>query len=138
MSSEEPRFDWGGIFRSAGIIVGGAGVLGFIIPPIATLAFSLGTTEVVASNVIYQIVYWASAWGLTVLQGSWMLRTVGDKIIDDMLVIAIISALGLVILKLIIWLVYEGPSQLPFTGLDAGGALLLILVALIAARANKY
>lgn len=136
--SEEPRFDWGGIFRSAGIIIGGAGVFGFAIPPILTLAFSWGTTEVVASNGIYQIVYWAIAWGLTVLQGAWMLRHVGDRIIDDMLVIAIISALGLVILKLIIWLVYEGPTQLPFTGIDAGGALLLILVALIAARANRF
>lgn len=134
--SEEPRFDWGAIFRSAGIVVGGAGVLGFAIPPIATLALSLYSTETAAGNDIYRLVYWASAWGLTVLQGSWMLRQVGDRIIDDMLVIAIISALGLVILKFIIWLVYA-PVQ-PFTALDAGGAILLVVVALIAARANRF
>jgi hypothetical protein len=134
--SEEQRFDWGGIFRSSGIIIGGAGVLGFAVPPLMTLAFSLGTTQVVADNDIYRFAYWALAWGLTFLQGSWMLRHVGDRIIDDMLVISIISALGLVILKFVIWLVYA-PLQ-PFTTLDAGGALLLIVVALIAARTNRF
>lgn len=134
--SEESRFDWGGIFRSSAIIVGGAAVLGFAIPPVATLALSLYNTGTVAGNDIYRFVYWATAWGLTVLQGSWMLRQVGDRIIDDMLVTSIISALGLTIIKFIIWIVYA-PEQ-PFTTLDAGGALLLIVVALIAARANKY
>jgi hypothetical protein len=134
--SEEPRFDWGGILRSSGIIIGGAAVVGFLVPPIFTLAFSLGTTQVVADNVIYWIAYWAVAWGLTFVQGAWMLRNVGDKIIDDMLVIAIISALGLVILRFVLWLVYE-PQQ-AFTTLDAGGALLLIVVALIGARTNRF
>jgi hypothetical protein len=134
--AEEPRFDWSGIIRSTAIIVGGAAALGFAIPPIATLAFGLYNTGTVAGNDIYRIVYWAMAWGLTVLQGAWMLRHVGDRIIDDMLVIAILSALGLVIVKFIVWLVFE-PVE-PFTGLDAGGALLLVVVALIAARANRF
>jgi len=134
--SEEPRFDWGGILRSSGIIIGGPALIGFLVPLIVTPLFSLGTTQVVTDNVIFWIVYWAVAWGLTFMQGAWMLRNVGDKIIDDMLVIAIISALGLVILRFVIWLVYE-PQQ-AFTTLDAGGALLLVVVALIAARTNRF
>jgi hypothetical protein len=134
--SEEPRFDWNGIFRGTAMIVGGAAVIGFAVPPLATLALNLYNTGIVAGNEIYRIVYWAVAWALTVVQGAWMLRHVGDRIIDDMLVIAIISALGLVIIKFVIWIVYEPVA--PFTGLDAGGALLLIVVALVAARANRF
>ena len=134
--SEEPRFDWGGIFRSSGIIIGGSAIIGFAVPLIVTPLFSLGTTQVVADSVLYWIAYWVVAWALTFVQGAWMLKNVGDKIIDDMLVIAIVSALGLVILRFVIWLVYE-PQQ-AFTTLDAGGALLLVVVALIAARTNRF
>lgn len=134
--SEEPRFDWSGIFRSSGIIIGGAALVGFLVPVIVTPLFSLGTTQVVADSSLYWIAYWAVAWGLTFVQGAWMLRNVGDRIIDDMLVIAIISALGLVILRFVIFLVYE--SHQIFTMLDAGGAVLLIVVALIAARTNRF
>ncbi len=134
--SEEPRFDWSGIFRSSAIIVGGAAAVGLIVPPLVTIAFSLGTTQKVVDNDIYRIAYWVVAWGLTVLQGSWMLRQVGDKIIDDMLVISIISALALSIIKLVIWFVYGAENG--FGALDAGGALLLVVVALIAARTNRF
>ena len=72
-----------------------------------------------------------------------MLRTVGDRIIDDMLVTSIIVAILLLIVKIIVWLAYEptGPSGdalLPITGLDAGAALVLLVVALIAARTNRF
>src|SRR5690349_19642453 len=119
--SEESRFDWGSIFRSSGIVVGGAGLIGFIVPPLFTLILSLGTTQRVVDSDIYQFVFWAVAWGLVFPQGTWMLKHVGDRIIDDMLVIAIISALALLILRLIIFVVYG--ASLPFTAIDAGGAL---------------
>ena len=118
------------------MIVGGAALVGFVVPPVATLALKLYNTGTVAGNDIYRIVFWATAWGLTVVQGAWMLRHVGERIIDDMLVVAIISALALMIVKFIIWLVYAPEGW--FTGLDAGGALLLIVVALIAARTNRF
>jgi len=134
--AEEPRFDWGGIFRSSAIVIGGAGLVGFLVPLIVTPLFSLGTTQKVVDEGLYQFAYWATAWALTFPQGTWMLRHVGDRIIDDMLVIAIISALGLVILKLIIVFVYYA-SQ-PFTFIDVAGALLLVVIALIAARTNRF
>lgn len=118
------------------MICGGAALVGFAVPLIATPLLKLYNTGVVAGNEIYIISFWLVAWALTVVQGVWMLKHVGDKIIDDMLVTAIICALVLVVVRFIIWIVYEPPS--PFTGLDAGGALLLIVVALIAARANRY
>lgn len=140
--AEEPRFDWPAIFRVVGIIVGITALVGFVIPPVATLALRLGNTGFAAGNVIYQWFFWLVAWGLTIWQGSWMLRRVGDKIIDDMLVVAMIAAAALVIIKVIIAIAYQpigSDGQVFFLdGTDAGGALLLIVVALVGARINKY
>jgi hypothetical protein len=136
--AEEPRFYWPGIFRVVGIVVGGAAAIGFIIPPAATLAFKLYNTGTVADNEIYQAAYWVVAWALTIWQGSWMLRRVGDKIIDDMLVMSIIAAPVLVVIKIVINLIYVPIESGILGGIDAGGALLLIVVALVAARVNKY
>jgi hypothetical protein len=136
--AEEPRFDWPAIFRIVGIVVAGAVAIGLIVPPVATMAFKLYNTGIVADNEIYQVAYWVVAWGLTVWQGSWMLRRVGDKIIDDMLVMSIIAAPILVVLKIVINLIYMPIESGILSGIDAGGALLLIVVALISARINKY
>jgi hypothetical protein len=133
---EEPRFNWPAIFRVVGIVVAGPVALGLIVPPIATLALKLYTTGIAADNEIYQWAYWVVAWGLTIWQGSWMLRRVGDKIIDDMLVMSMIAAPILVVLKMIINLIYAASQILGAA--DAGGALVLIVVALIGARVNKY
>jgi hypothetical protein len=136
--AEEPRFDWPAIFRVVGIVVAGAAAVGFIVPPVATLAFKLYNTGVAADNEIYQVVYWVVAWGLTIWQGSWMLRRVGDKIIDDMLVMSIIAAPTLMLLKIIINLIYVPIESGILGAIDAGGALLLIVAALVGARVNKY
>jgi hypothetical protein len=141
--AEEPRFDWPAIFRVVGIIVGGAAAVGFVAPLAITPAFKLYNTGIVAGNEIYQWAYWVVAWGLTIWQGAWMLRRVGDKIIDDMLVVSLIAAPVLVVIKLIIALAYlpvgsEGQPLTILTGIDAGGALMLIVIALVAARINKY
>jgi len=134
--AEEPRFDWSAIFRVVGIIVAGAAAVGFIIPPVATLALGLYNTGIAADNELYQAAYWIVAWGLTIWQGAWMLRRVGDKIIDDMLVMSIIAAPILIVLKMIINLVYASSEII--TAIDAGGALLLVAVALVGARINRY
>lgn len=136
--AEEPRFDWSAIFRVVGIVVAGTAAVGLIVPPAATMAFGLYDTGIAADNEIYQWAYWAVAWGLTIWQGSWMLRRVGDKIIDDMLVMSIIAAAILTLLKIIINLIYVPIESGVFSSIDAGGALMLIVVALIGARINKY
>jgi hypothetical protein len=99
-------------------------------------------TQDVSGNQIYRWAFWALGWGLTIWQGSWMLRHVGERIIDDMLVTAGITALGLLAVKVIVWIAYQprasGGDLLPITGIDAAGALALIIIALVAARVNRF
>jgi len=141
--AEEPRFDWPAILRVTGIVVGGPAVIGLVIPPLATLALGLYNTGTVAGNEIYRWLFWAIAWGLVIWQGSWMLRRVGDKIIDDMLVMSMMAAVALIIVKIVIAIAYvpidANRQPLPIvTFIDTGGALVLIVVALIAARTNRF
>jgi len=141
--AEEPRFDWPALLRVTGIVVGGPAVFGLVIPLAVTPLFKLYNTGVVAGNEIYQWFFWIIAWGLTIWQGSWMLRRVGDKIIDDMLVMSMIAAVALIIVKIIISIAYvpinSTGAGLPIvTAIDAGGALMLIVVALVGARINRY
>lgn len=72
-----------------------------------------------------------------------MIREVHERIIDDMLVTSAIAAVALIIFKFVIWIAYEpigseGQRLFAITGIDAGGALMLIVVAMIGARANRY
>jgi hypothetical protein len=143
--SDQSRFDWRAILQATAIIVGITAVIGLIIPVAGALIDGAGPwdTRNVSGNQIYRWLFWAIGWGLTVWQGSWMLKTVGDRIIDDMLVTSIIVAILLLIVKIIVWLAYEptaasGDPLLPITGLDAGASLVLLVVALVAARANRY
>ena len=138
MAADEPRFDIPAIARAAAIIIGGTTLFGFAIPALITILFdptSSSTTPVV-SNVIFTWAFWGLSWGLTLWQGAWMVRTVGDRILDDSVVLAIICAVVLLIVKIAIALIYEAENI--FTGFDVGGALVLLVVALIGARANRF
>ena len=138
MAADEPRFDIPAIARAAAIIIGGTTLFGFAIPALITILFdptSSSTTPVV-SNVIFTWAFWGLSWGLTLWQGAWMVRTVGDRILDDSVVLAVICAVVLLIVKIAIALVYEAENI--FTGFDVGGALVLLVVALIGARANRF
>jgi hypothetical protein len=141
--TEEPRFDWPTIFRSVAIIVGASALVGFAIPPLLTLAFGMYNTGYAAGNDIFNWGFWIAAWIATFVQGAYFLKHVGTKIVDDMLVVAIGSMILLVIVKFIVAIVYLPITQdgqpLPLmTGIDAGGALMIVVVALIAARMNRY
>ncbi len=141
--AEEPRFDWPTIARSVAIIVGVSAVVGFGVPPGITLAFGLYNTGRIAGNEIFNWAFWVVAWALVFVQGAYFLSHVGPKIVDDMLVVAIISAFLLVVVKFIVAFVYQpvtadGQFVPLITGIDVGGALMLVLVALIAARMNRY
>jgi len=138
MAANEPRFDFPAIARAAAVIIGGTAVFGFAVPALITILFdptSSSTTPAV-SNVIFTWAFWGVSWGLTVWQGAWMLRDVGDRILDDVVVLAVICAIVLLIVKIMIALIYEAESI--FTGFDVGGALVLLVVALIGARANRF
>jgi len=138
MAADEPRFDIPAIARAAAIIIGGTTLFGFAIPALITILFdptSSSTTPVV-SNAIFTWAFWGLSWGLTLWQGAWMVRTVGDRILDDSVVLAIICAVVLLIVKIAIALIYEAENI--FTGFDVGGALVLLVVALIGARANRF
>lgn len=143
--AEDHRFDWGAIFRACGIIAGGSAAYGLIVPIAGAFVDGNGnawTTQTVAGHEIYLWLFWAIAWGLTVWQGAWMIRHVHDRIIDDMLVTSVLCSILLIISRFIVWVVYTptraGDPILPLTGIDAGGALILIVVALVAARINRY
>ena len=138
MAANEPRFDFPAIARAAAVIIGGTAVFGFAVPALITILFdptSSSTTPAV-SNVIFTWAFWGVSWGLTVWQGAWMLRDVGDRILDDVVVLAVICAIVLLIVKIMIALIYEAESI--FTGFDVGGALVLLVVALVGARANRF
>jgi len=147
-TQDESRFDWPAILRASGIIIGGPTLYGFIIPVVIALAFTV-SIRAISANEIYRWIFWLIAWGLTVLQGSWMLREVHDRIIDDMLVTSILSAVVLVVIKIITAFIFDprpdyvGPTNpgdpLPIiTAIDAGGAMIMVVVGLVAARVNKY
>jgi hypothetical protein len=141
--AEEPRFDIPAIFRALAIIVGVTGLFGFLVPVIVTLAFKLVNTGPAAGNEIFRWAFWAVAWALTIWQGSVMLRRVHDAIIDDMILTAAIAAVLLLIIKFIMALVYvpvrsNGELVPLLSTIDMGGALILIVVAVIGSRANRF
>lgn len=142
------RFDWPAIGKSLAFVVGIPTVYAIV----SVLALALTVNEFVGQNdldtlkvsgsVLYRFFFWASAWGVTVWRGAVMIREVHERIIDDMLVLAIASMIILMIVRFIVWLSFapinpDGTPQFFLTSIDAGGALLLIVVALIGARANR-
>ena len=147
----DDAYDWPAITRAAAFIVVITGAFGLIVPVAGALAVGPWDTLKISGSEIYRFAYWAIAWGLTIWQGQWMLNEVGhDKIINDMLVTAAIVAVVLVVIKFIVWIVYQpinydpatyNPANLDYqfaiTAIDAGGALLLVVVALIGARINQ-
>jgi hypothetical protein len=141
--AEEPRFDMPAILRALAIIVGVTGLFGFLVPVVVTLAFKLVNTGPAAGNEIFRWAFWAIAWALTIWQGSVMLRRVHDAIIDDMILTAAIAAVLLLIIKFIMALVYvpirsNGELVPLLSTIDVGGALILIVVAVIGSRTNRF
>ncbi len=137
------RFDWPAIFRASGIVAGVTAAFGLLVPLVGALAVPAWDTLIVSGSEIYRWLYWALAWVLMFLQGSWMLRMVHDRIIDDMLVTGAIVMVILLVVKFIVWIAYwpvgsEGQRLLPITFIDVAGALLTFVVALIAARTNRF
>jgi len=145
----EARFDWPAIGVAVGLIVGITSVFAIAVPVAGALLVNeqFGPTDwntlTISGSVFYRFFFWAISWGLTVWQGAVIMRKVKhDRIIDDMLVTAVASAILLTfIVKVIVWIAFQpiNPDNSPqffITSIDAGGALLLIVVALIGARAN--
>src|SRR5690606_36689502 len=138
----EPRFDWGAIFRAATIVIVVTAIIGFAIPPIMTIALGYNHTGRVAGNDLYRWAYWGVAWALTIWQGAWMRRVVGDRIWDDMAFVSVIVAEVRFVRKLLMPLIYEPISSegelMPIvTTLDTGGALILIFVSFLGAGTNR-
>ena len=142
--AEEPRFDWPSILKATALIAGITAAVGIVVPLALTPALKLYHTGIVAGHEVYRWGFWAVAWGLTVWQGSVMLRKVHDAIIDDMLLTAVVAGVLLLVVKAVLTLVYVplheigDPQPFPFTALDVGGAMVMAVVALIASRINKY
>jgi hypothetical protein len=142
---DENRFDWGAIARATGIVVGITTAYALIIPIVGAFIDGNGplTTSTISGHEIYRWLYWGLAWGLIIWQASWMIRNVGDRIIDDMLVTSVFVAITLLIVKVITSIIYapvdsDGQNLFLIGGIDAAGALMVFVVALIGARINRY
>ncbi len=148
MAEQQPPLDWRAIFRVAGIVTGATALFGIAIPLIGALIGEAvgGTgplnTRVISGHELYRWLYWAVSWGVMFWQGQWMLRRVGKQNINDMLVTAIITAVALMIVKFVVWIVYDpvnsGQRLFAITAIDAMGALALLIVGFIAARINAF
>lgn len=147
----DDAYDWPAIIRAAATIVIITGAFGLIVPVAGALAVGPWDTLKISGSEIYMFAFWAIAWGVTIWQSQWVRNQVGqDSIINDMLVTVAIVAVALIIIRLIVWVIYDpirydpatyNPANLdyrgPITAIDAGGALLLAVVALIGARINQ-
>lgn len=146
----ERRLDWSAILRSVAIVVAVTTAYALIVPIIGALL----VREVIplphdwdvlkiSGHEIYRALYWVLAWGLIVWRGAAMIREVHERIIDDILVASALIAVIMLAVKFIVWIFYEpinsdGMRLFPITAFDVGGALLLFVAALIAARINRY
>ncbi|NDJ52373.1 MAG: hypothetical protein GYB68_04700 [Chloroflexi bacterium] len=142
-SQSEGRFDWGEIGRAAVLIIAAAAVVMWTVPLIGALLNETGSTSPMAGNEVYRWAIWAVAWVVTIWQGQVLIKKVGDRIIDDMLAVSIIAAIVLLVLKLFSAVAYvpvgsEGQNLAVLTFIDLGGALMLVVVAMIGARINRY
>jgi len=146
----ERRLDWPAILRSAGIVFAVTTAYALIVPIIGALLvreiiplpYDWDVLKI-SGHEIYRALYWILAWGLIIWRGSVMIREVHERIIDDMLVASALTAVAMLAVKFIVWIFYEpvssdGVRLFPITGFDVGGALLLLVVGLIAARINRY
>ncbi|MGF1506921.1 MAG: hypothetical protein GYB64_09770 [Chloroflexi bacterium] len=152
----ERQFDWPAIGRASAIIFAAAAAFGLLAPVIGAVLVNevipLGTdwtTLNISGSFIYMFLFWAIAWAVTFIMGQWMINIVHERIIDDMIATALVTSIMLIVLRIVIWLIYEPtrydvnlpPEGVPrffFTEVDAGGVLFLFLVAFLAARVNQY
>lgn len=137
------KFDWPAILRASGIVIAIAAAYAFIVPVAGALAMESWDTLIVSGHEIYRWLFWGLAWGLVVWQGNWMLNAVHDRVIDDMLVVGAVTALALLVVKVVVWFVFwptngAGERLLFITPLDVAGALMTFVAAFIAARANQF
>ncbi len=137
------RFDWPAILRASGIIIGIAAAYAFVVPVAGALVLESWDTLTISGHEIYRWLFWALAWGLVVWQGNWMLNAVHDRVIDDMMVVGAVTALALLVVKVIVWFAFwptngAGERLLLIAPLDVAGALMIFVAAFVAARANQF
>ncbi len=146
----ERKLDWNAVLRSVAIVGAVTTAYALIVPIIGALL----VREVIplpydwdvlkiSGHEIYRILYWVLAWGLIIWRGAVMIREVHERIIDDMLVASVLIAIVMLAMKIVVWVFYEpinsdGMRLFPITAFDVGGALLVFVVALVAARINRY
>jgi hypothetical protein len=96
-----PRFDWGEIIKAVIIVGIGSLVYALAVPMIGALLGG-GNTGPTAGNDIFLWTSRGLLWGLIIWRGAAMLGVVGDRIVDDMLVVAAIASLVWLIIKAVV------------------------------------
>ena len=139
-----PRFDWPEIIRAVIIVGVGSLIYAIIVPIAGALIGGTGDTGPTARN---DIVLWISRglmWALIIWRGAAMGRVVGDRIVDDMLVTAGLSAgVWLVIKVAVLVIIFGGgaPEGEPNPLVDVNDLLAIgaaFLISWLGAKANRF
>lgn len=142
MEETHPRFDWGEITKNVVVISIAVAVVAFGVPVAGALIGS-GNTGPTAGNDLFHWVLRAVLWAMIIWRGSRMVLIVGDRIVDDMLVTAVITGAIWLVIKVAMLLVYQGvgPDGMPVPLLhvnDAFGLVTALLISWLGAKANQY
>ncbi len=144
--------NWPAIFRAVAIIVGITAIVAFAVPVVGAVIDGDGPLDTgnITGHEIYRVGVWVIAWVATIAAGAWMLRNVHTRIIDDMLVAAILAAMLLLIVRIVIGFVFEprtnwepdpaGNNTLIVfpTFIEVACAALMVVLGMVAARVNAY
>ena len=143
MEQDIPRFDWSEIQKAVIIVAIGCLLFGLAVPIIGAV-LGAGDTGPTAGNDIFLWAFRAVMWGLIIWRGAVMGQVVGDRIVDDMLVMAAVASIVWLVVKVgVVVVVFEavGPDGVPnslieINDLFAIGAALLI--SWLGAKANRF
>lgn len=137
-----PRFDWPEIIRAVIIIAIGILAFNLILPVISALVNQTGSTSPLAGNDVFLWVSRGVMWALIIWRGSAMLQVVGDRIVDDMLIVAALSAVIWLVVKIVVLVVvYQGVkadgTPIPFIHInDLLGMAAAVGISWLGAKAN--
>lgn len=141
MEQDVPRFDWGEIIKAVVIVGVGSLIYALAVPMIGALLGG-GSTGPTAGNDIFLWTSRGLLWALVIWRGAAMLRVVGDRIVDDMLVVAVISSVvWLVIKAVVIVTVFQAvrADGTPVSLIDVNDLLAVgaaVLISWLGAKAN--
>ena len=138
-----PRFDWPEILKA--VIVTGIGSLIYAVAvPIIGALLGSGNTGPTAGNDIFLWTSRGVLWALIIWRGAAMGRVVGDRIVDDMLVSAVLASGVWLVIKIVVIVLIYGAVKADGTPValvdlnDLLGIVAALVISWLGAKANRY